>query len=333
MGLETGAICSKPDRFVPTRDNNSMFDANVRKFTTDISDDDIADLLALVDAQDDEEAKIREIRALLDQSPSPSSEPDVSRIRADPDKRHAYKLGAKIDTLNVKIPKQDHPQNFCDSVQALDRNCATTYDWIKEPGVLRIQDPSPKLIRGLAMLPVVDGRLPEVTRVDIALDFTPKPNSKSSRLAMIGQIRDGWGRHTPLGVMAPLSRFDDSLNWGSGRASDAVQVTVYHKIEDRGLPISDSRKCARFELKLRSSGLAMFDLQALHDGRYSFSCLRGFFDFIHDEDGLDADRRVKKALENLSLKWKKRGLYGPHKDRPVARATAGFVEKSLVRFD
>lgn len=283
-----------------------MFDANVRKYSTDINPNDIADLLALIDAQDDEERQDREIRALL--AESPSSEPDVSRIRADPDVRHQYRLGARIDTLNVKVPKRDHPQNFRDSVSKIDPKCCCSHDPLREPGVLRIQDPSPKLLRGLATLPVVDGRLPEVTRVDVALDFTPKPNTIANREAMLSQVCDAWGRLGPLGPMPPLSRFDDSLNMASGRSIDPVRVVIYHKTHDRDMPVPDNRKCVRFELRLQSSGLAFFDLQSLVEGRYSFSQLRGFFDFVHDEGGLDAGRRVKKALENLTLKHQKCGL-------------------------
>lgn len=299
MGLETGAICSKPDRFVPTQGDYSMG-------FYDINESDIADLLALIDAQDDEERQDREIRALLDSKPS--SEPDVTRVRADPDARHQYrisKVSAKIDTLRLKRPATDNLHNFAKNVQALDRKCATTYDEIEEPDVIRVEDPSVKLVRGLSTLPRCIERLP-VVGVDIAVDVFVEPNTLVNREAAVGRILDSWDRITPYGVMSPFVQYRDHCSYYSGKENDPVVGHAYHKHLDRigrrtgqGTPLPELKCSARFEMRFQGPGLAYFDVRAILAGDVSLYCqARPFFNFVHSE----IDLKVKRALDNLSRK-------------------------------
>ena len=291
-----------------TQGDFSMFDANARKYSTDIDPNEIDGLLAMLDAQEDEEARVRELRALLDQSPS--SEPDVTRVRADPEIRHAYRISrvsARVDTLKLKKPATDNLHNFAKNVQRLDRKCATTYDEIEEPDVIRVEDPSVKLVRGLSTIPHCIERMPAVTGVDIAIDVFTDPNSVDSRIAAVGRVLEGWDRITPYGVMSPFVQHATDCSFYSGKKDDPVVAHCYHKHLDRisrrtgqGTPLPESKCSARLELRFQGAGLAWLDIRAVLAGRSSlYSQARPFFRFVHSE----LDVKVKRELDNLSRKY------------------------------
>lgn len=256
---------------------------------------DVERFLKLIDDKPDDE-----LTTLLD---TEEAKPLLGRVRADPDTRQAYearvkRVGARIDTVNIEIPKREHPQHFRDVVQGIDSKCCCSYDSVKEPGVLRIQDPSPKLVGGLVS--ACDG-LPALTRFDVAVDFEPEGNTDESRLVLVDDLARTWDRLTPSGLLPECARFRDSGNWRSGKHGDAVTVTIYNKHEDRGSPLPAHKRRARVELRFQGAGLAYVDFRALVTGEcFSFSSLRGFLRF----DDTSTDRRVKKALENLSAKWR-----------------------------